>query len=111
MLRLEKTELSVFWPSAPGINEVVLKLWWNTEAGHSLACGFFTAPLNRRDTLQSLGTTAKTSSVLLQDGVPVTLCLMDYEGGFCPINRCLLNLRLSYLGMRVRITGGGGGTI
>lgn len=47
-----------------------------------------------------------TSSVLLQDGVPVTLCLMDYEGGFCPINGCLLNPPLSYLGMRVRITAG-----
>ena len=41
---------------------------------------------------------------------PCNLCLMDYEGGFCPINGCLLNPPLSYLGMRVRITGGRGGT-
>ena len=40
---------------------------------------------------------------------PCNLCLMDYEGGFCPINGCLLNPPLSYLGMRVRITGGRGG--
>ena len=63
------------WFSNPG---ELLK--WDT----AWACVFSPQPLTDSDTLRSLGTTAKTSSFVLQDGNPRTSRLKDYEVGFGP---------------------------
>lgn len=63
---------------------------WFSKSGELLkrdtawACVFSPQRLTDSDTLQSLGTTAMTSSFVLQDGSPRTSCLTAYEVGFGP---------------------------